>query len=86
MIRAQSVVPLDGYRLLLTFNNGERRIYNMAPYLFGVFEFLKNPLKFKAVELVDGAPTWYPPNGAMEVDICPDTVYTDSTPYKGDVA
>ena len=86
MIRAQTVIPLDDYKLLLTFDNGEQRIYDMAPYLFGVFEFLVNPLKFKAVELVSGAPTWYPPNGAMEVDICPDTVYKDSVPYKGDAA
>lgn len=87
MIRAQAVQPLDGYKLLLTFNNGEKRVYDVSPSLsLRAFDFLKNPLKFNAVELVDGAPTWYPPNGAMEVDICPDTVYLDSAPYKDGAA
>ena len=77
MIRAIEVQPLEGYKLLLSFDNGEHRIYDMSNCLFGVFEFLKNPLKFNSVELVDGSPTWYPPGGDMEVDICPDTVYID---------
>ena len=85
MIRAQEVKPLDGYKLLLTFNNGERKVYDMSKYLYGVFEFLKNPIKFNSVELVNGAPTWYPPNGSLEVDICPDTVYIDSIPYKEEI-
>ena len=81
MRRAINVVPLDNYQLLLTFDNGEKRIYDMGNSLFGVFEFLKDPIKFRAVELVYGAPTWYPPGGDMEVDICPDTVYIDGVPY-----
>ena len=81
-----SAVPLVGYRLLVTFESKEQRIYDMSNCLFGVFEFLKEPSMFNAVELVDGAPTWYPPNGAMEVDICPDTVYIDSVPYREAIA
>jgi len=81
MIRAKEVQTLNGYRMLLTFNNGEQRVYDMSSSLFGVFEFLRNPAKFNAVELINGAPTWYPPNGGMEVDVCPDTVYIDSIPY-----
>jgi len=41
----KAVVPQDNYRLLLTFENNEQRIFDMKPYLdFGtVFKALKDP-------------------------------------------
>ena len=74
-----SAVPLTGYRLLLTFENAEKRLYDMSNELTGVFECLKNPSSFNAVRVIYGAPTWYSPKGA-QIDICPDALYATSVP------
>ena len=34
MIRIKEVKPLDDYKLLITFENNEKKIKDMKPYLF----------------------------------------------------
>jgi len=72
-----SAKPMEGYKLLVTFDNSEIKSYDMSKKLDGVFELLKNPHNFRAVKIIYGAPTWYLPNG-LEVDLCPDYLYSNS--------
>lgn len=72
-----AVKPLEEYRLLVTFENGERRVFDVAPYLDqGVFRELKSPNVFRSVRVSFDAIEW--PNGA---DLCPETVYAESQVY-----
>lgn len=74
------VQPLDNYKLLLEFDNGEKRIGDVSPLLVKpVFAFLKDNAFFNSVYIEYGAVTWRDSNG-NEVDICPDKLYMDSVP------
>ncbi len=74
--RITAVKPEKGYRLVLSFTNGETRIFDMKPYLnIGLFEQLKNEAMFTSVRCALGTVQWQ--NG---LDLCPDTLYEDSLP------
>ena len=88
MKKIKDVVVLNNYRLLLTFDSKEQKIYDMSANLNGVFEYLKDYERFKKVRIVRGALTWFrdiPPNSNIcnEIDICPDSAYLNSTPIEG---
>lgn len=71
-----SALPLDDTRVLVAFSNGEKRIFDMSPYLeFPVFQALKSPGFFRCVRVAHGTLTW--PNDA---DLCPETIYAKSIP------
>jgi hypothetical protein len=68
------VLPSPGYRLILTFSNGETRAYDRTPLLApGIFRELADESYFRQVRAEGGTVVW--PN---EQDICPDTLYVDS--------
>ena len=72
----KSVRPQDDYCLLLTFVNGEKRIFDVKPYLDkGVFTRLKNVAEFKTARVVSGSVEW-----CGEIDLSNDTLYLASTP------
>jgi hypothetical protein len=74
--RIAEVTAREDYTLLLTFTNGERRIYDMKPHLeFGHFIELKDKDYFKQVRPMLGTIQW-----PHEQDICPDTLYESSVP------
>ena len=74
--RVRAVAPRDDYTLLLTFSNGERRVFDAKPLLdFPVFRSLKNPKFFRMVQVSFGSVAW--PN---DIDYCPDTLYAESVP------
>jgi len=76
--RVKTVVPRDDYTLLLTFSNGEQRVFDAKPLLeFPVFRSLKNPKFFHRVQVSFGSVAW--PN---DIDYCPDTLYAESVPVK----
>lgn len=53
------VEPLSDYKLLLTFENGEKRIFDVKPYLDkGIFQELKNEEKFKTVRVSFDSIEW----------------------------
>ena len=63
------------YKLHLEFTNGECGVYDCSPFLdFGVFGELKDLNYFKQARVLDGTVVW-----PHEQDICPDTLYLDST-------
>ena len=71
-----SVRALDDYRLELSFDNGESRIFDVKPYLGrGVFVRLRDPSLFQAVRAVAGSVEW--PCG---LDLSYDTLYLESEP------
>lgn len=74
--RVTAVSPLEDYKLLLTFNNGERRMFDAKPLLsMKVFKPLQNKHFFKSVKVSYGS-IWWP----QDIDYCPDTLYAESTP------
>ena len=70
------VRPLDDYQLEVEFENGERRLFDMKPYLYrGVFVRLQNRAAFQAARGVVGSVEW-----PGEVDLSYDTLYLESQP------
>lgn len=84
------VIPDEHFTLILTFDNGEVRQYDMSDKLFGVFSILKDKEKFKAVFIDEtGNVAWdKDPNIDSEsnwqnrIDICKDAIYMASTPVQ----
>lgn len=71
-----SVEPLDDYCLDLMFESGERRIFDVKPYLQrGLFVRLQNQATFQAVRVVAGSVEW-----PGELDLSCDTLYLESQP------
>ena|GEM_PF-1574558 len=49
-LSVKSVKPLDGYKLLLKFENDEEKVFDVSPYLdLGKFSELKNVSLFNSV-------------------------------------
>jgi hypothetical protein len=64
--------------LLLTFENGEKRVFDLKPYLEKpVFKSLRNASLFKTARVVSGSVEWQ-----GEVDLSYDTLYVESKPLK----
>lgn len=77
MIRTKEVKPLEDYKLLITFENNEKRIKDMKPYLEkGVFSKLKDKEFFNKVKIAYGTITW-----DDELDLCADSIYKSSYVY-----
>jgi hypothetical protein len=74
--RLKSVTPLPDSQLLLAFENGERRVFDMKPYLTkGVFAELRDESLFRSVRICFDTVEWS--NGA---DLCPELLYPQSEP------
>ena len=88
--RIVGVVPNDDFTLTISFDNGERRLYDIRPFLRPntVFEPFIDINNFRRVYIddthniawdidpnVDSAVAWN-----NKVDLCPDTCYIDSVP------
>ena len=79
MYDVTEVECLDGYRLLLDFDNGERREVDIRSLISfdGVFEKLNDESYFRQVRVEPDVGTIVWPNGA---DLCPDVLYKQSRP------
>ncbi len=76
-LAVKEVKPIENYKLILTFENNEVKIFDMNPYLDkGIFQELKNENIFNAVKVSFDSIEW--PN---EADIDPETLYEDSVSY-----
>ena len=90
--RLAAVEPQPDFTLLLTYEDGEQRVYDMKPLLDkgGVFEPFRDYAAFQRVYLDDEqAVSWdIDPDVDSEivwnnkVDICPDGYYVDSVPLR----
>ena len=70
----KDVKPQENYLLLLTFENGEKRQFDMKPYLdLGIFRELKDLRLFKTVKPNFDSIEW-----ANEADFDPEVLYQKS--------
>jgi uncharacterized protein DUF2442 len=76
--RVKNVQPEPDYTLLITFNNGEQKIFDVKPYLHkGIFSALEDKSIFTAVKPFNGSVVW-----PGDLDLCPDTLYEDGVTIK----
>jgi hypothetical protein len=72
--RVIDVKPENDFILLITFTNGEKKRFDVKPYLgIGIFKELRDRSMFNSVKPFLGSIQW-----ANGVDLCPDTLYTES--------
>lgn len=71
MIEVKAVETMGSYGLIVNFNNGERKYFDMQPYLHvPVFRRLENPGFFALARVDYGTVTW-----PGDIDIAPETLY-----------
>jgi hypothetical protein len=70
----REVLPKENYILILTFENEEKREFDMKPYLeLGIFRELKDPAMFNTVRPCFDSIEW-----ENEVDLDPELLYQNS--------
>ncbi len=73
-LSVKEVKVLDEYKLLLTFENGEVKVFDMNSYLDkGIFKELRDLSLFKSAKVNFDTVQW-----ENEADIDPETLYEDS--------
>jgi len=74
--RVSAVSALGGYKLAISFNNGETRMFD-AEHLLSLEAFspLRDNQFFKGVTVAYGSLFW-----SDDIDYCPDTLYAESFP------
>jgi hypothetical protein len=76
--RVTAVSVEKNFTLVITFTNGEQKIFDVKPYLeIGVFESLKNAAMFDTAHVEYGTVAWQ-----NEVDLDPDTLYLESKNFQ----
>ena len=71
------VKPLDGYKLLLTFDNREKRVFDLSPYLNeGRFSELKDINVFNSVKVKFDSIEW-----ENQLDLDPELLFKNSVEY-----
>lgn len=69
-----NVQPVPNYLLILTFQNGEKRQFDMKPYLgLGIFRELRDISKFNSVRVSFDSIGW-----ENEADLDPEILYNQS--------
>jgi len=77
-IAVKGVKPIGNYNLILTFSNGEKRPFDMNPYLDkGIFQELRELSMFNTVRLSFDTIEW-----ENEADLDPEVLYKDSIEIK----
>jgi hypothetical protein len=70
----KEVIPDTDYTLLLTFDNGDKRRFDMKPYLDkGIFQELRDVNQFNSVHVSFDTVEW-----DNEADFDPEVLYTNS--------
>lgn len=70
----RNVKPLDGYKLMLRFANGEEKVFDVSPYLnIGKFAELRDLSLFRSVVVKFDSIEW-----ANHLDIDPEFLYEKS--------
>lgn len=77
MIMPVAVKCLRDYKLLITFSNGEKKIYNAQDDIHqGVLTKLQNKTFFAQAKIARGSVVWND-----EIDIAPETLHAESIAY-----
>ncbi len=72
--RVKQVTPGSDYTLVIVFDNGEKKVFDVKPYLDkGVFHELRDLSLFNSVKPFLGSVRW-----KNEQDFCPDMLYVES--------
>ncbi len=75
-LSVKNVEAAKDYKLFLTFENEEKRVFDMIPYLSkGIFQELKDERMFNTVKVNFDSIEW-----ANEADIDPEVLYEQSIP------
>lgn len=77
-IKISTAKVLQGGMMLVTFDTGEKRLFDATSIKGSAFEPLKNEEILRNFSIFHGVLTWK--NG--EIDIAPETVYYDSLAYE----
>ncbi len=81
-LAVKNVQPLPNYQLMLTFANGERRQFDMTPYLeTGIFTELKDISLFNTVRVSFDTIEW-----DNEADLDPEILYKNSVAMESQIA
>ena len=73
-LAVKNVLATNDYNLILTFENGEKRQFDMNPYLdVGIFNELRDVSKFKSVRVCFDSIEW-----DNEADLDPEVLYKNS--------
>ena len=76
MEHVTQVAPRDDFHLELTFDTGERKVFDVKPYPDkGVFRRLQDIQLFRQAYVGGGTVCW-----PQDLDIAPETLYDRSTP------
>ena len=68
------VRAMDDYKLLLVFENNEKRVFDVKPYLnIGIFSALKDINMFKSVKVSFDSIEW-----SNNADLDPEFLYNES--------
>ena len=71
------VDPVSGFTFEVEFETGERRLFDMTPYLHrGVFVRLQDRSVFRSARVVVGSVEW-----SGGVDLSYDTLYLEGQPF-----
>jgi len=74
----KSVQAIPNYNLILTFQNGEKRQFDMNPYLsIGIFQELRDISKFNTVHISFDSIEW-----ENKADLDPEILYNQSKKLK----
>ena len=81
-LAVKNVQPLPNYHLTLTFSNGEKRQFDMNPYLqAGIFKELQDVSLFNSVRVSFDTIEW-----DNEADMDPEVLYMESKPMDNLIA
>ena len=73
MLDVINVKPLSDYKILITFENNEQKIFDVTPLLERLrWKELKNASLFNTVKVWEGTVQW-----VHGQDICPEWLYED---------
>ena len=76
--RAKNILYKSPYNLIVTFTNGEVKIFDLQPYLdYPVYKELKNESYCSKATVENGTVVWND-----EIDIDPDRLYLESVQPK----
>ena len=71
--KVKNVVVEKDFKLVITFTNGEEKVFDVRPYLeIGVFKSLKNVAMYSTAHVEYGTVVWQ-----NNVDFDPDTLYLE---------